>query len=136
VDRLTRLFIRRLGDAAVVRVQNPVVLNPTAEPEPDIAVVGPPIERYADAHPGPADTLLVIEVGDTSVEFDREHKLPRYAKAGIAEAWLVNLPAEIIEVRTDPGPDGYRIVRSAGRGEMLRPIMLPGFEIPTDEILG
>ena len=136
VGDLTTLFSRRAGDAALVWVQNPVHLGEHEEPQPDLVLLRPQPGTYRQAHPRPADVLLVIEVADTSVRYDRETKLRLYAEAGIPEAWLVNLPAETIEAATDPGPDGYRTVRRVRRGETLRPIMLPGVEIAADEILG
>ena len=81
VDRVKRALARRVDDRAVVRVQDPVRLDRLAEPQPDIALLRPPIERYAHAHPAPGDLWLVIEVADTPREYDRSVKLPLYARA-------------------------------------------------------
>jgi Uma2 family endonuclease len=86
--------------------------------------------------PGPQDVVLVVEVADTSLERDRDVKIPRYAAAGIPEAWLVDLVAETIDVYRGPGPDGYRERVTLTRGQTLRPLLLSGVAITADEILG
>jgi Uma2 family endonuclease len=136
VDRLTRLLSRLVGNAAIVRVQNPVVLGQRAEPEPDLALLRPPIERYAAAHPQPADVMLVIEVADSSLDYDREVKLPLYAAAGIPEVWLVDLEGERILLYRSPGPDGDAEAIAASRGESISPLGLPGIVMDVGEILG
>jgi len=136
VGALTRVFAQRVGAAALVWVQNPLHLGSHDEVQPDVCLLQPRPGEYREVHPTPADVLLVIEVADTSVAYDRETNLRLYAEAGIPEAWLVILPSETIEVCTTPGPDGYRTVRRFGRGESLHPIMLPRVAISGDEILG
>ena len=136
VNHVTQLLYRELGDTVILGVQNPVVLGAHSEPQPDIAVLKPRPDAYRGAHPGPAEVLLVIEVADTSLEFDREVKLPRYAAAGIPEAWLVDLEHEAIEVHREPGPEGYRDVRTLGRGATLTPLTVPAGSITVDEVLG
>lgn len=135
VVRLTDLLSRRLGSDTSVSVQNPVVLADRSEPQPDIAVL-----RRADGLsgawlPSPQDVLLVIEVADTSLEHDRDVKVPLYASAGIPEVWLVDLPGDQIKVYRDPGPDGYRDVRTVTRGGTLTPLALPAVELRANEIL-
>src|SRR6266498_3300178 len=119
VDALNRLLSRLVGDTGIVRVQNPLVLSSEWEPQPDLVVLRPRADGYRKAHPGPEDVLLVIEVADTSLESDREVKLPRYAVAGIPEVWLVALANDRIEVYRQPAPDGYREVRTLSRGDWL-----------------
>ena len=136
VKRFVWLLPRLLGDAAMLGVQDPVTLDDHSEPEPDIAVLKPRADTYSTSHPRPDDVLLVIEVADTSVQHDRTRKIPLYARAAIAEAWLVNLPADRIEVWTRPGPDGYADVRMAQRGETLSPLLLDGVTLQVNEILG
>ena len=136
VDRLNRLLSRIAEDSAVVRVQNPVTLGSRTEPEPDIALLRLPLERYRQAHPQPGDLLLVIEVADTSAEYDREVKIPLYSRASIPETWLVNLPGEQIEVYRNPRPEGYAATRTAGRGDHLTPLLLAHVTLRVDEILG
>jgi Uma2 family endonuclease len=136
VDRLNHRLTRQAGERAVLRVQGPVVLGLRAEPEPDIAVLKPPFERYARTHPRAGDILLVIEVSETSVEYDRSVKLPLYARMGIPEVWLVNLPADRIETYRDPQEGRYLTPRLVSRGETLSLLELPDVTLPADEILG
>jgi Uma2 family endonuclease len=136
VDRLTRLFSRTAAQSAVIRVQNPLTLESRAEPQPDLALLRLPIERYAAAHPRPDDVLLVIEVADASAEYDREVKIPLYARAAIPEAWLVRLPSDLIEVYRRPSPRGYADLRTVGRGDTLTPLALEGIALEVNEILG
>jgi Uma2 family endonuclease len=93
VDRLNRILVQGIEDRGTVRVQNPVRLSDHSEPEPDIALVRPRPEGYADRHPGPDDALLIVEVADTTLTLDREVKMPLYARAGIPECWTVDLVA-------------------------------------------
>jgi Uma2 family endonuclease len=116
--------------------QNPVVLGERSEPQPDFALVRPPLARYRDGHPTPSDVLLVVEVADTSRDHDRDRKQPLYAGAGIRESWVVDRQGDRIEVARDPGPDGYRTVRTLGRGEELTVLAVPGFTVPVEKILG
>jgi Uma2 family endonuclease len=119
VNRLNRLFNRLLRDSAIVSVQNPVRL-PDSEPEPDIALLEPRADFYAMGKPKPANTLLVIEVTDASLEYDREVKCPMYADAGITEFWIVNLIDERLEVYRDPRPDEtYGDMLSLGKDEQV-----------------
>jgi len=136
VKALVQILYRTAGDAVVLGVQDPVVLNPHNAPEPDIAVLRPRPHGYRARHPAPADVLLVIEVADTSVESDRSSKIPLYARAGIPEAWLVHLRADHIEVHRDATPEGYRSLRIAGRGETLSALALPHVAVPVADILG
>jgi Uma2 family endonuclease len=135
VKRLNRLLIWGVGDRGVVQVQDPVRLSDLSEPEPDIAVLRPRVDDYAAAHPVPADVLLIVEVADTTVGFDREEKAPLYALAGIGEYWLVDLDADQIEVYRNPGAEGYRDVHRYASGDSLRPIAFPDLTLPVDAIL-
>ena len=113
--------------------RNPVRLSDDSEPEPDFAVVR---DRPYEELPTPADVLLVIEVADTSQEYDRKVKLPLYAAAGIPEAWLIDLAAETVERHTDPGKGFYRLTTLALHGESLTSTVLPDLTIVVDEVLG
>ena len=119
VDRLNRLLNQATGTDAIVRVQSSIRLDDRSEPEPDISLLRPRDDFYGDAHPGPDDILLLIEVADTSLEFDRSVKLPLYARAGIPEVWLVDLNDERIEVHRTPEPGGYRTRDIYWRGDTL-----------------
>ncbi|MDW8065964.1 MAG: Uma2 family endonuclease, partial [Anaerolineae bacterium] len=106
------------------------------EPQPDLALLRPRGDFYASAHPGPGDVLLVIEVAESSGEYDRERKLPLYARSGIPEAWVVDLERGEVVVGRDPSPEGYRALRIARRGETLSPLAFPDFTLLVDELLG
>lgn len=136
VHRFNQYLNRLLSDRAIVGVQAPVSLGPYSEPQPDVALLRPPIARYSGSHPGPGDLFLVIEVGDTSVEDDRTRKIPLYGRAGVREAWLVDLPAQAVQVYRVPGPDGYGSVRTFGRGHILTPEAFPDIRLPVDDVLG
>ena len=136
VNRLTELFSPLAGTIATLSVQNPVILAEHDEPQPDFTVLRHRVDGYGARHPRAADVLLVIEVADTSVESDRQVKIPLYAQAGIPEAWLVNLPAGRIEVYRNPVRGKYAKVTSASRGETLTPLEVPSATLSVDRILG
>src|SRR5205085_8261041 len=108
VGRLTKFLGRLAGDNAIVWVQNPVQISDYSEPLPDVALLKRRDDFYAQANPQPTDVLLIIAVADSSVEYDRDIKIPLYAEAAIAEVWLVNLPQETIEIYVQPVGDSYR----------------------------
>ncbi|MDP3938156.1 MAG: Uma2 family endonuclease [Deltaproteobacteria bacterium] len=135
VRRLNHLLARAAGGRAIVDVQNPVVLGPYDAPQPDLALLRPQADLYP-RHPRPGDVILAIEVADTSLAYDRDVKIPRYAAAGIPEIWLVDLGADTVGVYRRPGPDGYSEVVMHGRGETLRPHLLAGIAVLADEVLG
>ena len=134
VRRSHDLFARHALELAIIDVQNPVVLGRHDAPQPDLAL----LKRRADGyprHPRARDILLVIEVADTTLAYDRDVKIPLYAGAGIPEAWLVDLGADAITVYREPGRDAYREVITVSRGDTLRPLLLPGVAIAAVEIL-
>ena len=134
-SRAERSFQRRLGDRAIVRGQYPIRLPDDSEPQPDIVLARPRPEGYGAAHPGPEDILLVVEIGDTTLRTDREVKLPLYARAGISEAWLMNLPDDRVEVYRDPAPEGYRSITLVPRDGAVTPLAFPDVTIPCAELL-
>lgn len=136
VDRLTHLLVRQFAEKAIIRVQNPVRLGERSEPQPDLALLRPRPDFYAKAHPGPEDILLLVEVAETSVGVDREVKLPLFARAGVPEVWLVDLPGERIEVYRKPTPQGYQEVRQVRRGECVASQAFPDIALAGGEILG
>ena len=110
VDNQTQLLVLRLAGRAIVSVQNPVVLAEDTEPQPDLAIRRLRAVPYKEREALAEDVLLLIEVGDTSLRYDRSTKLRLYAEAGVLEYWLGDCNAESIEVFRGPGPDGYRDV--------------------------
>ncbi len=136
VGRLTNLFGKSLADAAIVWVQNPIVLNDYAQPQPDVALLRRRDDFYEQSLPAPGDVLLIVEVADTTLEYDRQIKVPLYARAAVPEVWVVNLPDEQVEVYTRPAGGAYQDVRRLGRGEVINSGAVPGLTVAADEILG
>ncbi len=136
VNGLNYLLVRAVGECGVVAVQNPVLLDDHSEPEPDFAVLKPRPDAYRAAHPRPADVLLIVEVADSSLAYDRTVKRALYARHGIPEFWIVDLAAGEVEVCRNPRGERYESVIRAGRGVVLEPGLLPGAEIPVADILG
>jgi Uma2 family endonuclease len=136
VGRLTKMLERRAGDRAIVRVQNPVQVSEYSEPLPDVALLKPRDDFYAQANPQPPDVLLIIEVADSSVEYDRGMKIPLDAQASLPEVWLVNLPKETVEVYVQPLDGEYREISLVKRGESLSAKSVPNLTIDADTVLG
>jgi Uma2 family endonuclease len=91
-----------LGERADVQSQDPITLPNHSEPEPDIVIARLRSDDYINSHPSPADIILVIEVADSTIRFDREIKAPLYAAAGISEYWIVNLIDNRLEIYRQP----------------------------------
>lgn len=127
----------RWPGGAHVRIQSPLAFDPDSEPEPDAAVVAGQRRDYADRHPGTA--LLVVEVADTSLAYDRQIKGPLYAQAGIPEYWVVNLLGRQVEVYREAGErDGcweYRLVRRHGGGDVISPLLAPELTLRVADLL-
>jgi Uma2 family endonuclease len=134
-SRAERTFFRYVGDRAILRSQYPIRLPSDSEPQPDIVLARLDPEDYRTAHPRPADILLVVEVSDTTLASDRDAKLPLYARAGIIEVWLMNLPDDRIEVYRDPSPEGYRSITLVPRDGAVTPLAFPDVTIPCSELL-
>ena len=125
VDRFTNSLPPQLQGRAIVRVQNPTRLNDNSEPQPDIMLLRWRDDFYGGGHPGPEDVLLLIEVSDTSVDYDRSAKLSAYARAGIPEVWIATRQDNRIEAYTEPKEGEYSNVRYAGLGESIAPQAFP-----------
>ena len=125
VYRVAHRLEQLIGNTTCIRCQLPIVLNDWSEPEPDIAVCAPDPDDYGQAHPQPGQILLLIEVADVSLPYDRSQKTVAYATSGIPELWIVNLPDRRIEVLTDPDPitRSYRQQQYVFAGDSLP---LPG----------
>jgi Uma2 family endonuclease len=135
VRRLIATLAPLVGADAILDVQNPLPLAAQTEPQPDVVLLKPRSDYYRDAHPGPSEVLLVIEVADSSADHDRAVKVPQYARAGIAELWVVNLPERLIEVYRQPAAGEYAEHVAVGPGRTLR---LPGLghrQIVVDDVL-
>lgn len=136
VDRLTRFFVQGLGERAIVRVQNPVRLNDLSEPQPDLTLLKPVPDFYKSRHPGPQDALLVVEVADSSLSFDKGRKLPLYARMGITEAWIVVLQTRTIEICRGPAGDSYRDTAVVQEPDRVSPAAFPDLILGVAEIFG
>ena len=137
VHRLNRLWTLRLGERAIVSVQNPVQFpNEASELQPDVMLLKPRDDFYTAAHPLADDVLLLIEVADTSLRLDRRVKIPLYARVGIRETWLCDLVSAQIEVYGEPIEGRYRSVRALARGEALAPTELPDVHVRVEDLIG
>ena len=136
VKRLNTLLGRLVEQRMIVSVQDPIYIDEFSEPQPDIALLRPREDFYAGSHPTVSDVLLVVEVADSSIEYDRKKKLPLYARAGIPEVWLANLPEDRFEIHTQPLNDEYQSVAIVRRGESIESHAIAGLSLNVDEILG
>jgi Uma2 family endonuclease len=136
VNFLSRFLNRTAGDIALVSVQNPIRLNDFSEPEPDLALLRLRDDFYRDAHPTPADVLLIIEVADTTLAYDRQVKAPLYAKSGIEEAWIINLAEEQVEIYSGLADGAYQTIVNFRRGDEARAHTIAGLTISVADVLG
>lgn len=134
VDNLTRLLVRRLPDEVIVRVQGALALSDDTEPQPDLTVLRRRAIPYKEREAWAEDALLVIEVAETSLAYDRSTKLRLYAEAGIPEYWVVDCTAETVEVHRGPGPEGYRDVSLVAGEATLALQAFPDVTLRTTDI--
>ena len=132
VDRLTMLIAQLVGTSAIVRVQNPIWLDDYSEPQPDIAVLRLPGDHYRYGHPQPVDVQLVVEVADTSYQYDHDTKVPLYARAGIPEVWLVALQSGEIEIYNQPVDGVYQQINIVTIGQSFGSEALDGVIIEVE----
>ncbi len=129
-ENLNELLVTGFAGRARIRCQNPVVLDDGSEPQPDFALVRRPWRGYPATHPGPDDIFLLIEVADSSLDFDRTVKLELYARAGIREFWIVDLTADLVLVHRHPSGGVYGSVVRVQAPGALDVEALPGATIP------
>jgi Uma2 family endonuclease len=132
VSCATRALVMAVGDSAIVQPQGAVRLDLYYEPEPDLTLLKPRADFYRSRRPGPADVLLLIELADSSLEYDRDMKAPIYAKAGIPEYWLVDLNASVLWRYLAPERGAFQNVEQFGRGQSIAPKLLPACVIAVD----
>jgi Uma2 family endonuclease len=128
------LLLTALGERAWLRVQNPIVLDDASEPQPDIALVRLPWNGYPDAHPRPPDILLLVEVADSSLDFDRGAKLELYARAGIREFWVVDLTANLVLVHRSQRDGGYDSIAAVDMSGEVQVEALPDVTVSVAQI--
>jgi len=134
VNWLTRFFITNVSENILVSIQNPLRLGDYDEPEPDIVLAD--LTKYdGKRHPRPAETILVIEVSDSTLKYDREIKIPLYAEAEIPEVWIVNLPNRIVEIHHQPSVGIYQFAKIFEQGETVTSFVLPDLALEVDSIL-
>lgn len=136
VVRLTRLLYKLDESGVVIRVQDPIHLDEYSQPQPDISVVQQRDDLYASGHPEPEDILLLIEVAESSLSYDRDTKLALYARADIPEVWIVALLPQTVEIFRSPGENGYSEATLFHRGDTLTALNLPQLTMTVDSILG
>jgi Uma2 family endonuclease len=134
--RLNEFFTPQVVGRANTAVQIPVRLSVRSEPEPDLMLLRFRPDRYADALPGPSDVLLLIEVSDTTLRYDRDTKLSLYAKAGIPEVWIFDLEGARLLVHRNPSADGYEQVLTFRAGSAVAPAAFPELALNVEDILG
>lgn len=136
VNRLLRRLVLQLADRAWVSAQNPLRLDGHTEPQPDLVVARGGEDDYAERHPEAGDVLFVVEVADSSLRYDRAEKMPRYARAGIPEAWLVDVAGRAVTVCTVPGPGGYAREQVFRPGAAIESAAVAGLRVAVDQIVG
>ena len=135
IDRFTNLMLPLLRGRAIMRVQGPTRLDDNSEPLPDVMLLRQRDDYYETGHPSPSEVLLLIEVADTSVDYDRNAKLAAYARAGIPEVWIVSRQDQRIEAYTEPSGGKYSNARHAGHGESIAPGALPDVVMEIDRVI-
>jgi Uma2 family endonuclease len=133
-DHAGECFRKHLSNRVIIRIQNPIRLE-TSEPEPDVVLAIPQEKEYFDHHPIPADILLVMEIADSSVNFDRNYKSRLYGAAGIIQYCIINLQANELEDYRDPGPEGYRSKQTYKAGQNFSLVSFPETVIGISELL-
>ena len=136
VRRLIRQFRQLPEESAILDVQNPIQLTERTEPQPDVVLLQFRLDYYETAHPMPSEVLLLVEVSDSTIDFDRDVKVPNYARSDIQEVWLWDLEVNCLEVYRQPTANGYTSMQKFERGEMVSPLAFPEFEVSVDFILG
>jgi len=136
VNRFNRVFSGAFADRAVVHVQNPIRLGLRSEPQPDVVLLWPRDDDYMGKFPTPDDVLLVVEIAESSLAYDRETKAPLYARAGIVEYWIVNLIDSENVIHRDPRRGRYRSVQTLQRGDSIAPLGFPSVSLAVAELLG
>jgi Uma2 family endonuclease len=134
VKRLNVLLGKHLSSSIIVSIQDPIHLTDYTEPQPDVALLHYRADYYAQAHPVADDVLMVIEVSDSSIDYDRNEKLPRYAAAAISELWIIDLAQLTIEQYSQPRNDKYLVKQIVERGDQITSVVVPTLTLDVDAI--
>ena len=135
VKRLSRIFNLKAKGRWIVSTQDPLRLDDQSEPEPDVMLLKPAADDYTSRHPQPDDVFLLIEVSDSTLDYDREEKLPVYGRAGVAEVWIVNLQDATLEIHRDPHFAGYASKTILQPGDQAKPLVFPDVAVDVAELL-
>ena len=135
VNRLTNLFAPAVSGRAIVAPQNPLRLDDFSEPQPDLVLLRYRDDFYAKAHPRPSDVLLLVEVADSSLAYDRDTKVPLYARHAIPEVWLIDLQHRRVEVFLEPAGGEYRRSLQPAGTDCISPALLPEISIRVADLL-
>lgn len=135
-NRALAIFAGRLAGRAMLSIQNAVLLSRATMPQPDVVLARPREDYYSGKHIAPEDIHLVIEISDSTLLYDRDRKMPLYARAGVRELWIENLQNDVILVYRDPGPKTYSTSRTLHRGESISAEAFPDIIFTVDELLG
>ena len=134
VSRLNRLLVERVAGRAVVSPQNPVILSEVTEPQPDLSVLRWRGDDYMGAVPVAADTILVVEVADSTLRYDRDVKLRYYAESAVPEVWIVDARRRQLLVYREPAGRGYRVSLTLAEGDAAVCASLPLLRIEVSEL--
>jgi len=135
VLRATQALVRMVGNRAIVGVQGSIRLDENDEPQPDICFLRPKADFYASGHAGPSDIFLIVEMADSSLEYDQTVKVQLYAETGVPEYWVADIRNDRVIAYANPDKDVYRTVRTFHRGSTVAPQLLPDLSIPVDVLL-
>lgn len=125
VARLSTLLVTRLYQKAIIWTQNSILLDNGSEPQPDLAVLKFRKDFYEEGLPTPSDILLIIEVADSTISYDREVKAPLYAAAGVPEMWLFDVNKKVIEGYSQQSAAGYKWIKRYDEGDTLSILAFP-----------
>jgi Uma2 family endonuclease len=135
VDKLNAIFVNAVGDRALVRIQGPLRLADITEPQPDVQLLTPQDDFYVDGHPTQLDTLLVVEVSDTSLAYDRNDKSVVYSLRDVPELWILDVNRPRLFVMREPAELGYRVVMELEAGDAIAPLALPDLSFAVSDLL-
>ena len=133
---LTLLAPLSIDGRAVLRVQDHILFDDNTRPEPDLVLLKWRDDHYESGSPVPEDVLLLIEVSDSTLSYDRGRKVARYAESGIPEVWIENIPARVLEAYSNPADGEYTQSRIYQPGETISPQAFPDLELPVSQLIG
>jgi Uma2 family endonuclease len=135
VKRLNALLSKLLADQVIISIQDPIQLSNFSEPEPDVALLRPRDDFYASHLPTPSDVLLIIEVADTSIEYDQHTKLPLYARSGIPEVWILDLHNSTVTIYTQPSIGEYQVKKDYSAVDTIQAATVSKLMVQAKDIL-